>query len=608
MLTNNKLNTILQAIKEKRPFHEQIPKAGKIVFNKVVPYFFLYRGHSEKKEKMLRDLGRSQLASIIIQDQRKEIDEGIVKIVGAIEEVFGSCLIIEVWIAPEDQTSSMEIQLGQKAVLPLAEYLKKNIDLEAPDIITTIEKQKHIPSNPNYESLFSIKNTTHPNIYLLGISIKENYVGFDGNILPILQRHYRESLAKALSRLFFEYIRLFTTIKPANFKLNIHKEITADVFAIDKALTTENQRFDFLLLVTPINVPEAWQTFKKNKFSKPPLFQYRPIPVDPDQVKRSLYSLPIEDIYDPTIAYLFRDKRRELSDMMSMLDDRDSEDFVHGSLQVFGNVSESLFKISEALLTIIDSGPMQEFNSSKILNAKEFSELAKEEIQYLQSQYDFETSVRIREDISGIMVNRGALNLGKNYRIPIERAEAMIQHEVGTHITTYFNGKAQPLQLFSLGVPGYEQLQEGLAVFAEYLTGGLTNERLRTIAARVIAVRYMLMGYSFVETFQLLVDQYHFEEEASFLIAMRVHRGGGLTKDAVYLQGLIELIEYIKEGNDLNLLTIGKIRRDYLPIIQDLIQRGFLNSPTITPRYLSKTYHQKIEFIKQNGSIFKLIQ
>src|SRR5690606_40126583 len=83
--------------------------------------------------------------------------------------------------------------------------------------------------------------------------------------------------------------------------------------------------------------------------------------------------------------------------------------------------------------------------------------------------------------------------------------EALIQHEVGTHIATYFNGKVQPLQLFSLGVPGYEKLQEGLAVFSEYMVDGLSNERLKILAARVICVRHMLMGNFFVDTFSLLV-------------------------------------------------------------------------------------------------------
>lgn len=381
------------------------------------------------------------------------------------------------------------------------------------------------------------------------------------------------------------------------------------MLAIDKAINTESLRFDFLLLVTPTNSNEAWLDFRKSKYTKLPHFYYRPMPLDPDLVKRRLYNLPIEDIYDPTVAYLFRDKRRELDEMMSMLDDRNTEDFVHGSLQVFGNVSDRLLQIAQAMLTVIEPPEVTQKKANKMLNAQEFAKLAKREIAFLQSQApEFDTTVRIRDDVSGVLVSRGILHISKHYEISENRAEALIQHEVGTHIATYFNGKAQPLQLFSLGVPGYEKLQEGMAVLAEYLVDGLTNDRLRILAARVVAVRNMLMGSSFIETFHLLVEQHGFSEQTAFGITMRVYRGGGLTKDALYLQGVIELIEYIREGNDIGLLTIGKIRKDYIPIIQDLIQRGYLLPPRVRPRYLDEAYQGRLDFIRQQGSIFKLIK
>ena len=184
---------------------------------------------------------------------------------------------------------------------------------------------------------------------------------------------------------------------------------------------------------------------------------------------------------------------------------------------------------------------------------------------------------------------------------------ALIQHEVGTHILTYYNGKTQPIGLFSLGVPGYEALQEGLAVLSEFLVGGLTNERLKIIAARVVAVRHMLMGHSFIETFTFMMEEYKFSEEIAFNLAMRVHRSGGLTKDAVYLQGLLSLINYLQAGKDLSVLTIGKVREDYLPIIEDLLQRGLLLPPALKPRYMDSNYKDNLAFISQQGSIFNMI-
>jgi uncharacterized protein (TIGR02421 family) len=182
-----------------------------------------------------------------------------------------------------------------------------------------------------------------------------------------------------------------------------------------------------------------------------------------------------------------------------------------------------------------------------------------------------------------------------------------LQHEIGTHVLTYYNGKAQPLKLFYTGVPGYEELQEGLAVFSEYITGGLTYNRMRILAARVLIVDQLISGSSFVQSFSLLVDKYHFSKKSAYLIVMRIYRGGGLTKDAVYLKGLLNLIDYIKKGKSLEALLIGKIRQDYLPIVQELVHRNILVKSPILPRYLDAIYQSKIDEVKKNGNIFNMI-
>ena len=89
---------------------------------------------------------------------------------------------------------------------------------------------------------------------------------------------------------------------------------------------------------------------------------------------------------------------------------------------------------------------------------------------------------------------------------------------------------------------------------------------------------------------------------------MRVHRGGGLTKDAVYLRGLVHLLSYLKEGNDLEPLLIGKIRQDYIPIVQELIYRNVLRPVPLKPRYLlDPTIKPKLEKLKEGISVFNLL-
>lgn len=604
------LPQLLRAIKNRKPIHKQIPNKGKIVFNRIVPYLFVYRIPDVGKDRMLSELTKSESASIIFVPNHDEdqVSEWIPKLASALADEFGTCLLIEVWNAPAEQVSDIAIRLSQKNALVLAEYLKKNVEAEAPELLVELKKETKLPRPTGFPLLVNTTDTKNNIVLCLGISVRKSYEAPDGLHLPLLSRIFRESLAKSLSRLFFEFVRLYTTTQAAQFKMKGQELLDERIYEIDNALAKESQKFDFLLLITPTNTHEAWLQFQKEKYRKTPIFHYRPIPIDPDIVKRNLYNLRIEDIYDPTIAYLFRDKRRELDDMMTMLGSRGTPDFKYGSLMVFGNIDEPLYEMAKALITAIDSIPRTETPVEKQLTAQQFAQLAEEEISFLQKQSpDFKTSVRVRDDVAGVMVNHGVLNISKQYRISPRRALALIQHEVGTHIITYFNGKEQPFSLFRLGVPGYEQLQEGLAVLSEYLVGGLTNNRLRILAGRVIAVRHMLLGHTFVETFDMLHEEYGFNKSTAFTMTMRVYRSGGLTKDAVYLQGFIELIQYIQDGKDLNLLTIGKIREDYLPIVQDLIQRGILRAPRITPRYLQEPYSEKLKDVKQFASIFRMI-
>ncbi|WP_245935787.1 flavohemoglobin expression-modulating QEGLA motif protein [Sphingobacterium athyrii] len=600
---------ILKKIKNKEVFHVQIPPKNKMVFNQVVPYLFLYRQFFSP-DPMLAELVKSEPAYFRVKDSEMNVSDWIAPILNQLVEEFGACLIIEAWTAGQGQEEDIQIHIARKNVQSIAQYLGKQLETE--ESIAKVEIVTESKTNATQSlSPASIQlDKLNSNILYMGLEIKPKYLlGTNQQILPIDLRHFREAISRSLSKTFFEFIRIHTLSKPTSFKISHPKKMLPLAWEIDQKLARESQRFDFLLLITPTNSYDAWLQFRKGNYRKVPVFRYRPMPIDPDIIKRNLYNLHIEDLYDPSIAYLFRDKRKELDQMMSMLSERGKEGFLLGSMQVFGTVNEKLLEKAQAILTITATDREHRTKEEDIVYAEEFAKLAQEELDYLKSQDpNFSTTVRLRDDIYGVMVNQGVLNISKQYSLPRHRVQALIQHEVGTHIVTYYNGKQQPFSLFRLGVPGYEKLQEGLAVLAEYLVGGLTNNRLRILAGRVVAVYHMQQGNTFLDTFTLLVDKYQFLPETAFQMTMRVFRSGGLTKDALYLSGLIELINYIKSGRDLTLLTMGKIREDYIPIVEELMLKGILNAPVLTPKYLTSPYRDVLANLKKSKGIFQMIQ
>ena len=215
------------------------------------------------------------------------------------------------------------------------------------------------------------------------------------------------------------------------------------------------------------------------------------------------------------------------------------------------------------------------------LTATEFAKRAQEELGYYQQRRsDFSAKVSVRDDMyAGLMVSGDQLLIGGRTRVPRRRVEALLQHEIGTHLVTRYNGHHQPFQQLEVGLAGYDGFQEGLAVLAEYLVGGLSRFRMRVLAARVVGAHRMLDGASFIDTFRALDRNYEFSQRTAYTIAMRLYRGGGLTKDAVYLRGLLQILRYLREGGELEPLFIGKVASAHLPLISELTHAGHYQAP-----------------------------
>jgi uncharacterized protein (TIGR02421 family) len=176
-------------------------------------------------------------------------------------------------------------------------------------------------------------------------------------------------------------------------------------------------------------------------------------------------------------------------------------------------------------------------------------------------------------------------------------------------VVTYQNGARQPLKLLTIGLPGYDETQEGLAVLAEYLTGGLDPRRLRVLAARVVAIAEMLDGAGFLEIFESLRTEHGIPRRTAWSIAIRVVVGGGSVKDAIYLRGITRLLEAIAEGTSLDVLFVGKLALDHIPLIQDLLDREVINPPWIRPRWLDVPGAQeRLDRLREGASVTDLYE
>ena len=371
---------------------------------------------------------------------------------------------------------------------------------------------------------------------------------------------------------------------------------------IDHAIAQVGGAIQFLLDVTPVNADEALAAWAGGV--REPRFAYRELQTDPDTAQGMLDGIDLDAVSDPTLAHLLRSKHRELTLQLDLLRARDTEDFLPLSLELYGGVAPALRRVAEHILEHVPVGA----GRGDQVGAVEFHALALAEIEHYKEQDpDIAMFAEVRDDVAGVLVSGNTLLISADAAVQSRRTNALIQHEVGTHLVTQVNGLAQPIRVLGSGLAGYDETQEGLAVLAEIAVGQLTPFRLRQLAARVVTVHRMVMGASFVESLEALTDL-GFPQGSAFTTTMRAYRSGGLTKDAIYLRGLVDLLGHVRGGGHLDLLLLGKFALRDLPLIEELDRRGILAPPRLRPRYLADpTAGLRIRWAAELESLSELI-
>lgn len=620
------IEQVCRRLAEGKSVRRALPHGGRLHIDRPLPFLCLVRQRPGYADESVAKLITGEAAYLIAPGDPQH-KAGLARLIQQIaiqmSEKFGAFLLLEVWAAPALTTNSSSESLPPRpafkiitskarpptaAIESLAKSLKRIKLLKQPAQVDIVYHKKRAPTGLAMPLPSKIAQKIHSHV--IGLEIEPFYRNpATQEVYPVLLRSLHRRLASAFKRAFFDFARTQTSYAPINHYALGRRALVRPVWDVDRKLAEVSSSFDFLLQVTPVNIQAAWAAFKRQHYERAPQFYYRPMPIDPAQVKARLFQIPINRVEDPTLATLFRQKRTELDRMLSMLSDRGSRHFLYGSLQLFGGVNSSLLKLAGEIVGKI-SPHSREKSTGPGLNAIEFAREANTELAcYRQIYPDLTATVQIREDTVGLMVSNGNLLIGRDTRIARSRVEALLQHEVGTHVLTYFNGRAQPFQQLYTGLAGYEELQEGLAVLAEYLVGGLSRPRLRLLAGRVIAVHCLIDGASFIDTFRVLQQEHGFKPQTAFTITARVFRGGGLTKDAVYLRGLVGVLEYLHSGGELAPLFVGKIAANHLPIIKELQSRQVFRPIPLMPRYLNHPHAARaLAHLKQGVSVINLIE
>lgn len=373
------------------------------------------------------------------------------------------------------------------------------------------------------------------------------------------------------------------------------------LFEIDHKIDILVKKIEMLNYVNPNNIEEEKRKFYRSKYLEDPKFTYPKRDFDKFSLHKEFFALKIDEIEDEKLRDFYEEIIYFYSGLIQCIETiGKGKRFYYNSLRSFGTPTENDVENAKFILHF-DSEDLQ----SEIFKPKYSASESQHFFNEYSKKYDFTYAIKNSSTMGAIaMVSNSiqALVLNENHIFSENEINILTNHEIGVHMVTTMNGMLHPLKIFSHGFPNNEETQEGLAVFSEYMSGNLTIKRLKELAYRVLAVDSLAKGYSFSRTFRMLHNGYDLDREEAFYISVRAHRGGGFTKDYLYLTGLKKIYDYHHQGKDLGLLLTGKVSLEFVNEIEFMIANNYaIQSRHITDSYSqNKNSNKTVDFILKN--------
>ncbi|HEV7310341.1 flavohemoglobin expression-modulating QEGLA motif protein [Ensifer sp.] len=563
---------------------------GRLHIDRPLPYLCIHIGTAET-HPVARELAASQ-ASYLLADDLSAVTGLIKAIATAMRAKFGAFVLLDVDELQRDRLLSEDAPYLQPFEVTLSATGEPSAKKGVKAFVAAVEAFEYRFRKPRVEVSRALDDAcVRPELLsldvpLLTLRFAPIYrVPASDDIYPELKERLVGNLLDASLHAVAGFVAAEGLPAPPTHRALGRKAFIDAVERADRSMDEIASSFDFLMAVTPINASAAWLEFKEHRYQRQPSFLYRPLSLMVEREKRRLYSIPLDRLEDPVLHQLYREKRQELDIQLSLIAEREGDRFMDLSRTLYGSVEKPLLAAAHELLDGTAKASPSIAGTGPTVGWAFVEQHARDMIgRYRHRSEEFDAVVEVRDDVPpGLMVSGRRLLISRRTEMTLHRVEALLSHEVGVHLLTYFNGSSQGLRVFRTGLAGYEGMQEGLAVFAEYLVGGFTRDRLRQLALRVVGCHLMLGGASFVEAFRTMTGTYGFGAEPSFGLLLRIYRGGGFAKDAIYLRGLLSLLAHLASGQALDPFWMGKISAAHFKVMQELGARGLLKAPILRP-------------------------
>jgi hypothetical protein len=321
--------------------------ASRIHIDRPLPFLCVYREPAERTDKGTAQLILSEASYLVISrddSDDRNISQLIRELTRTLADRFGAFLIIELWSAADGPESLSTFSPTTFRVFTdeAADSLPSTVEklgesLESLRMKREVEIVAGNPfAPPGLTPLLDEASIRRSSCLVVGIEVSPAFRDPEtGEIYLSAFSDLRRKFSGALQQAFFEFVNVQTSERPTHPQRLGRRLLVDAAWKADAELSELSDTFNYLMAVTPVNTTEAFADFAEAKFKKEPVFHYRLLTIDPEVLKRKLYSISFDSIEDPTMAYLLRDKRIELDRYITLIEDRNTPRFMFESLQLF---------------------------------------------------------------------------------------------------------------------------------------------------------------------------------------------------------------------------------------------------------------------------------
>ena len=444
-----------------------------------------------------------------------------------------------------------------------------------------------------YNLKFVTENFT--NTIVLATEVKKVFCDEEtGEIYPELIQEIQKKLKVAITNNALFYTNDYSTWNSKSSFNLLDKGDDPELLKVDKKLFNLLRNFELLAFVNPNNTRQEQKKYMRSKAKLNPKFTYAPIKIHPFELKRELSQVNLQKISDVNIRHMYEDAVNAHFDKIDMLGTLDSKKFLYNSLRYFGRPSNRDLNNANYLIHLPELP--EEQIKAPLMDAKTCVDYFNKSLEDYKMECNVELSNKVIAEVM-VLNSIQTVRVRPDAMFNKKEINGLIEHEIGVHMVTTKNSASQKLKIFNLGLPVNTRTQEGLAILSEYLSGSISIKRLKQLGLRVIMADMMCNGADFVECHDTLIEKYNQDPNEAFTMVTRIFRGGGFTKDYLYLKGFVDILNKWNNNENLDALLVGKTSHLYQDIIEEMIQREMVETPHFITKSFTDPKYDKINQI-----------